>query len=169
MVWYKKVCREELLQLVLILGLLGVDRELYRRTNDFHPVGVGIDGGGVRFENAHFNNPFNNRIGRVHPKSLDSVLLSYERDILEDLNALGRYNRIEPLNHNVTAYVLNVDVGSVRLGSLGSSVGTEPEEPTPAPSGPSPPGSELTQEVSHCLFCVLSKAHLAASAPVCFG
>lgn len=147
MAWYKKMWREELLQLVLILGLLGVDRDLYRRTSEFHPVRMGIDdvGGGVRFENAHFNNHFNNRIGRIHPKSLDSVLLSYERDLLEDLNALGRYNRIEPLNHNVTAYVLNVDVGSMRLGSMSSAGSSEPVEPSSTDA--SPPGSELTQEV----------------------
>ncbi|KAE8740037.1 hypothetical protein FOCC_FOCC014443 [Frankliniella occidentalis] len=145
--WYKKVWREELLQLVLILGLLGVDRDLYRRTNDFHPVRIGIDdvGGGVRIE--QFNNPLNNRIERLHPKSLDSVLLNYERDLLEDLNALGRYNRIEPLNHNVTAYVLNVDVGSVRLGALSSAGSSEPAEPTSTEA--SPPGSELTQEVKY--------------------
>lgn len=147
MAWYKKVFREEMLQLAIILSLLGVDRELYRRTSDLLPVHMGMDdvGGGVRFENAHFNNPFNNRIGRMHHKSLDSVLLSYERDVLEDLNALGRYNRIEPLNHNVTAYVLNVDVGSMRLGALSSAGSTEPLEPAPTES--SPQGSELTQEV----------------------
>lgn len=154
--WCKKVWREELLQLALLLSLLGVDRDLYRRTSEFHPVRIGIDdvGGGVRFENAQFNNPFNNRIERMHPKSLDSVLLNYERDLMEDLNALGRYNRIEPLNHNVTAYVLNVDVGSVRLGALSSAGNTEPADP--APTAASPPGSELTQEViNRFVLCVV--------------
>ncbi|KAK3923771.1 Endoplasmic reticulum membrane sensor NFE2L1 [Frankliniella fusca] len=143
--WYKKVWREELLQLVLILGLLGVDRDLYRRTSDFHPVRIGSDdvGGGVRLE--QFNNPLNHRIERLHPKSLDSMLLNYERDLLDDLNALGRYNRIEPLNHNVTAYVLNVNVGSMSLGSESSAGSSEPAEPTSATS--STPGSELTQEL----------------------
>jgi hypothetical protein len=63
----------------------------------------------------------------IHPKNLDSVLLNYEREVFEDLNALGRYNRIHTHNSDVTAYLLNID-GAIPSSSLGTSATGLPVE-----------------------------------------
>jgi len=145
MVYLKKVYRDELLQLAIILSLLGADRDPYRRGFDLHSSAGSNDfGGGLSLENAP-RHSINNRNIRAHPKSMDSILLSYERDVLEDLNALGRYNRIEPPFQDVTAYVLNVNSGSYSLGpvaDLDDAVASGSEN-----GEPSVPSSELTQEV----------------------
>jgi hypothetical protein len=56
----------------------------------------------------------------VHHKNLDTILLNYEREVFEDLNALGRYNRIHAHNYDVTAYLLNID-GAIPSSSLEAS------------------------------------------------
>lgn len=101
----KKVCGDELLQLALFLSLLRVhpdnylEGNLYGRVND-----LDLDNG----TSWRSYSPNILRSNYIHPKSLNSVLLNYEREVFADLNSLGRYNR-ENLNQNVTAYLLNIE------------------------------------------------------------
>lgn len=108
----KKMYRDEVLQVALLLSLLRADPGCY--LEDLPPrVGVATDdswddlGGGV---GPQFH---------IHPKAV-------ERDIFEDLNALGRYNRIA-LPRNITAYLLNVDGGDVE--DPVPATATAPREP----------------------------------------
>ncbi|XP_018578767.1 segmentation protein cap'n'collar isoform X1 [Anoplophora glabripennis] len=117
----KKVYRDELLQLALILSILRVNQDSFYE-NDLY--------GGVN--NLDFDNgtswrsltPAVLRSHYVNPKSLDSVLLNYERDLFADLNSLGRYNRGSFRHPDVTAYLLNIE-RSVPLNS---------PEPLPVPA-----------------------------------
>lgn len=108
MLCLKKVYRDELLQLALILSLLRVDPDSYLGY-DIPAVEVGINdlNDGTSWAHAHAESLINRRL-YLHPKSLNSLLLNYEHQVFEDLNALGRYNRIST-NRDVTAYLLNVD------------------------------------------------------------
>ncbi|KAJ3640005.1 hypothetical protein Zmor_003329 [Zophobas morio] len=156
----KKVYRDELLQLALILSLL--------RGNS-----------GPYFENDLFNNSpnydFDNgtswrsltptvlRSHFVHPKSLDSVLLNYERELFADLNLLGRYNRDSYRHPDVTAYLLNIErtTGApLATQDVPADIITtqnqneESASSNEASSGPIDVGLELTQEV--CCKLVIS-------------
>lgn len=144
----KKVYRDELLQLALILSLL--------RGNS-----------GPYFENDLFNNAsnydFDNgtswrslsptvlRSHFVHPKNLDSVLLNYERELFADLNLLGRYNRDNYRHSDVTAYLLNIDRTSAPV-DVPPPIENEPVglPAAEASAGTLDGGLELTQEV--CIF-----------------
>lgn len=164
----KKVYRDELLQLALILSLL--------RGNS-----------GPYFENDLFNNPpnfdFDNgtswrsltpsvlRSHYVHPKSLDSVLLNYERELFADLNLLGRYNRDNYRHPDVTAYLLNIERTTAPIATqdvpadIITSTQNQNEENTlattanEASSNPIDVGLELTQEVclSYLVICLSTK------------
>ncbi|KAJ9582425.1 hypothetical protein L9F63_003223 [Diploptera punctata] len=107
MLCLKKMYRDELLQLAIILSLLRVDPDAYLGY-DIPAVGVGIHDFNSGTSWAHAQAIIPRRV-YVHPKNLDSVLLNYEREVFEDLNALGRYNRIQAHNSDVTAYLLNID------------------------------------------------------------
>ena len=107
----KKLYSDELLQLALLLSLLRVDPDSY--------LGVDVQTIGVR--SLYLNNGSGwqtdshtiiHRPAFVHPKNLDSLLLNYERDIFEDLNSLGRYNRHNSARNDVQAYLLNIDEGA---------------------------------------------------------
>ena len=125
MVCLKKMYRDELLQLAIILSLLRVDPDSYLGY-DIPAVGVGIHdlNSGTSWAHAHAIIP---RRVFVHPKNLDSILLNYEREVFEDLNALGRYNRIQTHNSDVTAYLLNID-DSTPSTAFGSAVTSTPLE-----------------------------------------
>lgn len=106
MLCLKKVYNDELLHLTIILSLLRVYSNSYFEFDPF-----------IRTNNYDFANgtswlyhPSVTRSTYVHHKSLDVILLNYERQLFADLNSLGRYNRINPSNNlNVTAYLLNID------------------------------------------------------------
>lgn len=123
----KKFYRDELLQLALIISLLRVrhhspfESELYSADLDNGTTWRSISPNVLQ---SHY----------VHPKSLDSILLDYERDVFADLNSLGRYNRI---NNNVTAYLLNIERTA---GEAGVQAPTEVPEGTSA-SETTEPGS----------------------------
>ncbi|PSN40149.1 hypothetical protein C0J52_14080 [Blattella germanica] len=134
------MCRDELLQLAILLSLLRVDPDSYLGY-DVPAVGVGIHDltSGTSWEHAQAIIP---RRVYVHPKNLDSILLNYEREVFEDLNALGRYNRIQTHNSDVTAYLLNIDdaTPSTAFGSSVASTSVETNvvrESQPSISGPS--------------------------------
>lgn len=154
----KKVYGDELLQLALFLSLLRVhpdnylEGNLYGSVNDFD-----LDNG----TSWRSYSPNILRSNYIHPKSLNSVLLNYEREVFADLNSLGRYNR-GSLNQNVTAYLLNIE------GPGGTTTATTTSAPVQEAQPPqnhqenndaadssqnnnnenSEPGLELTQEVS---------------------
>lgn len=153
----KKVYRDELLQLALILSLLRGNSDPYLENNLFNNT-----------QNHDFDNgtswrsltPSVLRSHYVHPKSLDSVLLNYEREIFADLNLLGRYNRDSYRHPDVTAYLLNIERTSAPLATqdVSSDIISAPQNQneenalaavvTEPPSGPvDSAGLELTQEV----------------------
>lgn len=142
MLCLKKTYRDELLQLAILLSLLRVDPDSYFGY-DIPTIGVGIHDltGGTSWAHAPAIIP--QRVF-VHPKNFDSVLLNYEREVFEDLNALGRYNRIHTHNSDVTAYLLNID-GAIPSSSLGTSETGLPVE-TNSERQVHASVSELTQE-----------------------
>ncbi|OXU24261.1 hypothetical protein TSAR_008861 [Trichomalopsis sarcophagae] len=104
----KKIYSDELLQLALLLSLLRVDPDSYLGL-DMQTIGVGsldLNNGSGWHTDSH---TIVHRPAFVHPKNLDSMLLNYERDLIEDLNSLGRYNRINTAPNDIHAYLLNVD------------------------------------------------------------
>lgn len=118
----KKIFRDELLQIAIILSLLRVDPSIHLG-NLAQTIGIGI--GDLHDDSSWSNlNPFISRRLYIHPKCVNSNLLEYERDLFEDLNALGRYNRINARN-NITAYLLNVNGTGV---DLEQEVATPPVE-----------------------------------------
>lgn len=143
----KKVYGDELLQLALFLSLLRVhpdnylEGSLYGSVNDFD-----LDNG----TSWRSYSPHILRSNYIHPKSLNSVLLNYEREVFADLNALGRYNR-ENLNQNVTAYLLNVEATtpSAVQETAPPQENTNNEENVQAHNENPEVGLELTQEVSN--------------------
>lgn len=162
MLCLKKMYNDELLQLTLILSLLRVYPESYLDTDPYI--------GGERYDFGNGTSwgmfaPTVTRFNNVNPKSLDVILLNYEREVFADLNSLGRYNRINNIrNRNITAYLLNIDCGdnSCNINSTESNaqedriineeriiedeasavIRPESDLPTTAPI-------DLTQEVSH--------------------
>lgn len=176
MLCLKKVYTDELLQIAILLSLLRVDRNS-NLSYDVPAIGVGINDD----INGWQQTPHTliHRDVQVHPKNLDSILLNnYEQHVFDELNSLGRYNRINVLQRDVQAYLLNIDDGvststasnaadspasssfttnqtdeNLNSGNEADSEGSS--EPEPDPVDPTIPdvkqlcsGDELTQEVS---------------------
>ncbi|XP_047351639.1 segmentation protein cap'n'collar isoform X3 [Vespa velutina] len=155
MLCLKKLYREELLQLALLLSLLRVDPESYFGL-DIQAMGVGsldLHNGSGWHTDAH---TIVHRPMFVHPKNLDSMLLSYERDLFEELNSLGRYNRLNSGSNDIHAYLLNVENTGKNAAVAGSSLPvsnettrnmTSPDSPSSSQQPAEPVGAaELTQE-----------------------
>ncbi|XP_023246315.1 segmentation protein cap'n'collar isoform X2 [Copidosoma floridanum] len=152
----KKFYGDELLQLALLLSLLRVDPDSYLGL-DIQTIRVGslgLNSGSGWHTDAR---TIVHRPVYVHPKNLDSLLLSYERDLFEDLNALGRYNRINSAHNDIHAYLLNVNdkAGTsteATIDDAGNDTSPNPPQTTQTPlldADPqlSPASSvELTQE-----------------------
>lgn len=169
MLGLKKVYRDELLQLALILSLLRVHPESYFNNELFNTVD------NLDLDNGTSWRSFGTSILRtqhIHPKSLDSILLNYEREVFADINSLGRYNRGNPVQPlNIAAYLLNVDRTSPNaVHNIQEPI---PDIPTPQQQDNDPhlerantettattedSTLELTQEVNHfilkCLIIV---------------
>lgn len=139
----KKVYRDELLQLALILSLLRVHPESYFENELFNSVD------NLDLDNGTSWRSFGTSILRsqhIHPKSLDSILLNYEREVFADINSLGRYNRGNPVQPlNITAYLLNVDRTSNSVHNVQEPL---PEIPAPQPSDNNNPHLELANAQS---------------------
>ncbi|KAL3289414.1 hypothetical protein HHI36_022839 [Cryptolaemus montrouzieri] len=136
MLCLKKVYNDELLQLALILSLLRVNLDSHSEPNLFENFGnLDLDNG----TSWRTFSPSLLRSHYVHPKSLDSILINYERDLFADLNSLGRYNRDYVRHSNVTAYLLNIE----RSNNLAST----PQEPTV--ENASPPQEPQVPEGAH--------------------
>ncbi|XP_011341454.1 segmentation protein cap'n'collar isoform X2 [Ooceraea biroi] len=154
MLCIKKLYREELLQLALLLSLLRVDPESYLGL-DIQSIGVGSldlnNGSGWHTDHTIIHRPM-----FVHPKNPDSMLLNYQRDLFAELNSLGRYNRMNSGLNAIHAYLLNIEESNRDAAMAGPSVPvstnqtrdmTSPDPPT-ATQSPTEPTSaaELTQE-----------------------
>lgn len=146
---------EELFQLTLLLSLLRIDPESYLGL-DIQTIGVGsldLNNGSRWHTDVH---TIVHRPIFVHPKNLDSMLLNYERDLFEDLNSLGRYNRINSGLNDIHAYLLNVEESTRDIAIAGPSISlsTDPTRNMTSPDSsnssqnPDEPTNtaELTQE-----------------------
>lgn len=157
MLCIKKLYREELLQLALLLSLLRVDPEYYLGL-DIQTIGVGsldLNNGSGWHTDTH---TIVHRPVYVHPKNPDSMLLNYQRDLFEELNSLGRYNRMNSGYNAIHAYLLNIEESNRDAAVAGPSVPilsparnvTSPDQPNSTQSPAEPvSAAELTQEV-HC-------------------
>lgn len=90
MIALKKVYGDELLRLALILSLLKVSPEYLEIESHRLMAGAHISNGtdwSIENEPQTLIRP-----RFVHPKSLDNILLNYERDLFDELNSLGRYS-----------------------------------------------------------------------------
>lgn len=152
MLCMKKLYREELLQLALLLSLLRVDPNSYLGL-DIQTIGVGSldlnNGSGWHTDHTIVHRPM-----FIHPKNPDSMLLNYQRDLFEELNSLGRYNRMNSGLNAIQAYLLNVEESnrvagpSVPVSTNTTRNMTSPDPPTSTQSPAEPVGAaELTQEV----------------------
>ncbi|CAH1996818.1 unnamed protein product [Acanthoscelides obtectus] len=131
MLSFKKVYREELLQLALLLSLLRVNNDPFQELDLYDGVNTLDFDNGTSWQQI---TPAVLRSHYVNPKSLDSVLLNYERDLFADVHSLGRFNR--HFRHpDVTTYLLNIE----RTAAV-----TTPE-PAPAPIPPTPPPTNATE------------------------
>ncbi|GLV43001.1 hypothetical protein CBL_13638 [Carabus blaptoides fortunei] len=155
MLCLKKVYSDELLQLALFLSLLRVYPESYFENDPYINVNSLDIGNGTSWRSQSMNAL---RSHYVHPKSLDSILLNYERQVFADLNSLGRYNRINTIhNLNITAYLLNVDRGNTNASEqqshpdISSNARRNDDEPSGLDASltesSEAPIMELTQEV----------------------
>lgn len=174
MLCIKKLYHEELFQLTLLLSLLRIDPESYLGL-DIQTIGVGsldLNNGSRWHTDVH---TIVHRPIFVHPKNLDSMLLNYERDLFEDLNSLGRYNRINSGLNDIHAYLLNVEESTRDIAIAGPSISlsTDPTRNMTSPdssnSSQNPDEAtntaELTQEVFfsyaflYVKFCMLNFVH----------
>ncbi|XP_011143717.1 segmentation protein cap'n'collar isoform X2 [Harpegnathos saltator] len=154
MLCIKKLYREELLQLALLLSLLRVDPEHYLGL-DIQTIGVrSLDlnnGSGWHTDTTIIHRPM-----YVHPKNPDSMLLNYQRDLFEELNSLGRYNRMNSGFNAIHAYLLNIEESNRDAAVAGPSESistsptrnvTSPDQPNSTQSPAEPVSTaELTQE-----------------------
>ena len=143
----KKMLGNELLQLALMLSLLRVDPDSWlssRAGHDNYDTSDLINNGSDVWTQTQFGDSMNfGGIGgdmspRLHPKSMDSLLDRFQNEILEDLNSLGRYNRIslyQGMPVEISAYVVNTPEPVPNGSGSGSSGGGENRPETDSDSG----------------------------------
>lgn len=94
MISLKKLYGDELLRLALVLSLLKVDPNDYlERETQQMLAGLHISNGSDWSLEQEARTLIRPRY--VHPKSLDNILINYERQLFEELNSLGRYGNPE--------------------------------------------------------------------------
>ncbi|XP_048480182.1 segmentation protein cap'n'collar isoform X3 [Plutella xylostella] len=89
MIALKKLYGDELLRLALVLSLLKADPNEYLENETQLMAGLHISNG-TDWSEQEARTLVRPRF--VHPKSLDNILINYERELFEELNSLGRYN-----------------------------------------------------------------------------
>ncbi|CAB3252176.1 unnamed protein product [Arctia plantaginis] len=90
MISLKKLYGDELLRLALVLSLLKVDPNDYlERETQQMITGLHISNSSDWSLDQEARTLIRPRF--VHPKSLDNILINYERELFEELNSLGRY------------------------------------------------------------------------------
>ncbi|XP_076751161.1 NFE2 like bZIP transcription factor cap-n-collar isoform X2 [Xylocopa sonorina] len=144
MLCIKKLYHEEIFQLALLISLLRLDPESYLGL-DIQTIGVGsLDlNNGSRW---HIDTQtIVHRPIFVHPKNLDSMLLNYERDLFEDLNSLGRYNRINSGLNDIHAYLLNIENSTRDTAIAGPSIPLS-TDPTRNMTSPDPDNTSQTSD-----------------------
>ena len=145
MMGLKKVYRDELLQIAIIVSLLRVDPNSYLG-HLTQPIGIGINDLHNDTSWGSGFDPLYDRRFYIHPKCVDSVYLNHERDIFEDLNALGRYNRINAQS-DITAYLLNVNgTNGVDLEQAAVAA-TPPVEVAAAPANDAAEAAALPEDL----------------------
>lgn len=95
MIALKKLYGDELLRLALVLSLLKANPEEYLELETQQLAGLHISNGSEPDWSLQHEARTLIRPRFVHPKSLDHILVNYERELFEELNSLGRYNRLE--------------------------------------------------------------------------
>lgn len=100
MIALKKLYGDELLRLALILSLLKVNPDEYLEVESQRLMaGTHISNGSDWSLDHEPQTLIRPRF--VHPKSLDNILVNYERELFEELNSLGRYsNSFESVNNH---------------------------------------------------------------------
>lgn len=109
MIALKKLYGDELLRLALVLSLLKIDPNDYLERETQLIAGLHISNGSDWTAEQEPRTLIRPRF--VHPKSLDNILINYERELFEELNSLGRYSFIsnnEPMWPTHTYLVNNV-------------------------------------------------------------
>ncbi|XP_028169410.1 segmentation protein cap'n'collar-like isoform X2 [Ostrinia furnacalis] len=131
MIALKKLYGDELLRLALVLSLLKADPSDYLEGETQQLItGLNISNGSDWSLEQEARTLIRPRF--VHPKSLDNILINYERELFEELNSLGRYaNSLEnneriwnnrgPILHT---YVLN----NVATDTVAPSLASAPLE-----------------------------------------
>ncbi|CAH0561854.1 unnamed protein product [Brassicogethes aeneus] len=155
MLLFKKAYRDELLQLALMLSLLRVNQNNFFDYELYNNVSYLDFDNGTSWRSL---SPSTLRSHLSHPKSLDSVLLNYERELFADLNSLGRYHRSEYRHPDVHAYLLNIERGAPIANAVESlpevappenqnaNINITTNESTDNSAEPIQQGLELTQE-----------------------
>ncbi|XP_069996344.1 segmentation protein cap'n'collar isoform X4 [Penaeus vannamei] len=150
----KKLIRDErVLQLVLLLSLLRGDPDSLL----FGPGGSAPLADlphdlilGPSLGHARSSSPLLAG-GDLHPKSMDRMLADYQRSVLDDLNALGRYTA--PSHHShVHAYLLNTHTSLPSPPTADTpdhhhqGPDSPPTQPTNILPDPPPPESNLSED-----------------------
>lgn len=90
MIALKKFYGDELLRLALVLSLLKLDPNEYLEIETHELIsGLPISNGSNWSQEQEARTLIRPRF--IHPKSLDNILINYERRLFEELNSLGRY------------------------------------------------------------------------------
>ncbi|XP_045783455.1 segmentation protein cap'n'collar-like isoform X3 [Maniola jurtina] len=133
MIALKKLYGDELLRLALVLSLLRASPEEYLELETQQLAGLHISNGSDWSLEHEARTLIRPRF--VHPKSLDHILVNYERQLFEELNSLGRYNhlanndRIWYNQGSVHTYLVNnVATDTVAPGLVQEEVLNEPSE-----------------------------------------
>lgn len=112
MIALKKLYGDELLRLALVLSLLKADPNDYlERETQQLLAGLNISNGSDWSYEQEARTLIRPRF--VHPKSLDNILINYERQLFEELNSLGRYassfteNNERIYSQSVHTYLVN--------------------------------------------------------------
>lgn len=107
MIALKKLYGDELLRLALVLSLLKIDPNDYLERETQLIAGLHISNGSDLSAEQEPRTLIRPRF--VHPKSLDNILINYERELFEELNSLGRYsiNRNNEPMWPVHTYLVN--------------------------------------------------------------
>jgi hypothetical protein len=90
MIALKKLYGDELLRLALVLSLLKADPNDYLERETQQLIAGLHSANGSDWSLEHEARTLI-RPRYVHPKSLDNILINYERELFEELNSLGRY------------------------------------------------------------------------------
>ncbi|XP_060808167.1 endoplasmic reticulum membrane sensor NFE2L1 isoform X1 [Amyelois transitella] len=111
MIALKKLYGDELLRLALVLSLLKTNPNDYLERETQLIAGLHISNGSDWALEQEARTLIRPRF--IHPKSMDNILINYERQLFEELNSLGRYansyseNNDRIYNRAIHTYLVN--------------------------------------------------------------